>query len=34
MLQNPDIKPPMNKEQLIRLLKENCGAREVTNRPD
>ena len=33
MLQNPNIRPPMNKEQLVQLLKENCGAKEVANRP-
>lgn len=33
MLQNPNIRPPMNKEQLVQLLKDNCGAKEVANRP-
>ena len=33
MIQNADIRP-MNKEQLIQLLKENCGAKVAINEPN
>lgn len=34
MLQNPNTRQPMNKEQLVQLLKENCGAIAASNMPD